>query len=168
MIISDPAGRASSESSRRERLPGQVDDESESAQSAPSTRRREGKTVVAQNGNSITGFTGTGGTGSKKSCSPVPSAPPGSTTSSERRRSPRRQTDSEGHDIKGSSAEAAARTAPAQLRNWLERAHQEANALYTSGALNGFRSWVQHATILNCVPVASRCFHCVFKFSEAP
>ena len=39
-----------------------------------------------------------------------------------------------------SSAEAASLSAPVQLRAWLERARQEASALYTSGALNGLRS----------------------------
>lgn len=168
---SQPRGSpASSESSRREKLPGEVDDgvELTGEMCAPRSKRGDaanagtantgtatGRTVVAQNGNSITGFTGGK---SRKSLGPSGSGPPGppsSATSStnERRRSPRRlsgssgsgtadradRADSEGHDIRGSSA-AAARTAPAQLRNFLERAHQEANALYTSGALNGFRS----------------------------
>ena len=170
LVNSDSAGsRASSESSRREKLPGEVDDgvELTGEMCAPRSKRGDaanagtantetatGRTVVAQNGNSITGFTGGK---SRKSPGPSGSGPPGppsSATSStnERRRSPRRlsgssgsgtadRADSEGHDIRGSSA-AAARTAPAQLRNFLERAHQEANALYTSGALNGFRSRV--------------------------
>lgn len=93
--------------------------------------------MVAQNGTSITG------TSVKSKSSQGPS------TSGERRRSPRPPgaNDAELSDpidgVRGSSSEAAARTAPAQLRSWLERAHQEANALYTSGALNGFRSGVE-------------------------
>lgn len=180
---SQPRGsRASSESSRPEKLPGEVDDgvELTGEMCAPRSKRGDaasagtantgtatGRTVVAQNGNSITGFTGgksrkspgaSGPSGPSGPSGSGPSGPPSSAatnSTNERRRSPRRlsgssgwsgtadradRADSEGHDIRGSSAEAAARTAPAQLRNFLERAHQEANALYTSGALNGFRS----------------------------
>jgi len=42
--------------------------------------------------------------------------------------------------LEKSAAEAAQRSAPVQLRTWIERAHQEASALYTSGALTGLRS----------------------------
>lgn len=141
-----PGARASSDSRGcREKLPGQVDDvvevtSSGSLESGQPKRegrsKSQGRTVVAQNGTSITG------TSVKSKSSQGPS------TSGERRRSPRPPAnDAELSDpidgVRGSSSEAAARTAPAQLRSWLERAHQEANALYTSGALNGFRSGVE-------------------------
>ena len=141
---SQPRGARASSDSRgcREKLPGQVDDvvevtSSGSLESGQPKRegrsKSQGRTVVAQNGTSITG------TSVKSKSSQGPS------TSGERRRSPRPPAnDAELSDpidgVRGSSSEAAARTAPAQLRSWLERAHQEANALYTSGALNGFRS----------------------------
>lgn len=109
--------------------------------------KSQGRTVVAQNGTSITG------TSVKSKSSQGPS------TSGERRRSPRPPAnDAELSDpidgVRGSSSEAAARTAPAQLRSWLERAHQEANALYTSGALNGFRSGVE----LSLKPCMNHCW----------
>lgn len=98
-----------------------------SSQSAE-TGSAQSRTVVAQNGNSITGFKARSTSGQSA----------GRRSSPEKMRSDELEIHPD--SIRGSSSEAAARTAPAQLRTWLERAHQEASALYTSGALNGLKS----------------------------